>query len=851
MNIVEKVKAPFTQEPVASKGPGDKYALFSQSSRGPLIIMAFSIFILEAMVMFFFSFLPAFHHGWLESFLDAGLLVALLSPTLYFFLFRPLARHIAERKRAEGALRKASHELERRVEERTHELGERVKELNCLYGISNLVEKEDISFDEILQGTVDLIPPGWQYPEVTCGRITVGDQEFETENCIDTIWKQSSDIIVHGETMGNVEVCYLEEKPEMDEGPFLKEERSLINAISERLGNIIETTRAKESLAWESNVNEALSDLYAPLISSSSSIEDMTGIILDRARILTKSEHGYVSSIEPHTGHSICHTLSEMMGDLCKVSDENKTITFPRGEDGTYHGLWGHSLNTSESFYSNSSETHSSSKGLPDGHIPLKRFLSVPVMLGEKLVGQIALANKEEDYTDQDLEAVRRLAEFYALAIQRIRVEEALQQAHDLLERRVEERTRELEQSNKRLTREIEERTQTEEELLQAKTTLQSVFDGISDPLVMMDNTLSIVMLNEAAEKFYRVSDHDDVIGKICYETMKGGSEPCEGCEVPHAISSGKRKMFERRGLMDPERMENVVVYPIKGKTGNGTDAILHVRDITEKKLFEKQLIQSEKLASLGILVSSIGHEINNPNSFILFNTPILKDYLGELMPIVDIYAEGHPDLELLHMPYPEFRADLHRLLDNIEHGTIRIDSVVANLREFSRGKDMKEEKWINLKSVIEKALAMSETKIRKTVKSFVKKIPEDLPKIYSDPHALEQILINLLINAVQASDKKDSRVELSVASGNSWLDKTIIRVGDNGCGIDDKTRDHIFDPFFTSKSRSDGTGLGLYVTHNLVSSLRGRIELQSEPGEGSTFSVILPDKERRQKKRD
>jgi signal transduction histidine kinase len=540
-----------------------------------------------------------------------------------------------------------------------------------------------------------------------------------------------------------------------------------------------------------------------------------------------------------------------MMGNQCKVSDENKTITFPCGEDGVYPSLWGHSLNTGDAFYTNAPETHSSSNGLPDGHISITRFLSMPVKLGQELVGQIALANKEEDYTQLDVEAVRRLAEFYALAIQRMRVEEALHQAHSTLEKRVEERTQELLLANKRLIQEIEERKQTEEELIQSKETLQSVFDGISDPLVMLDNSLSVTMLNDAAKKFYRISDQKDALGKVCYEAMKGASEPCEGCEVPRAISSGQSKRFERKGIMDPERLEHVVVYPIKGKTGNDADAILHIRDITERKLFEKQLIQSEKLASLGILVSSIAHEINNPNSFILFNTPILKDYVGELMPIVDTYAEGRPDLELFHMPYPEFRKDLHRLLDNIEHGTTRINSVVANLREFYRGKDKKEEKWIDLKSVIEKALAMCEIKMRKTVKTFAKEIPEDMPDVYSDPHALEQILINLLLNAAQASDKKESEIKLSVVAGNSWLDKTIIQVSDNGCGIDHKIRDHIFDPFFTSKSLSDGTGLGLYVTHNLVSSLRGRIEFQSQPGEGSTFSVILPDKERRRKKRD
>lgn len=144
---------------------------------------------------------------------------------------------ITERKLAEEALRK-----------RTKELGKRIKELNCLHGISNLVEKPGASLEEILQGTVDLIPPSWQYPEVTCARITLDSQEFRTENFRETIWKQTSDISVHGARTGTVEVCYLQERPERDEGPFLKEERRLINAITEQLGNIIEQRRAEQQL---------------------------------------------------------------------------------------------------------------------------------------------------------------------------------------------------------------------------------------------------------------------------------------------------------------------------------------------------------------------------------------------------------------------------------------------------------------------------------------------------------------------------------------------------------------------------------------------------------------------------
>ncbi|MBA7694705.1 hypothetical protein ES703_103318 [subsurface metagenome] len=147
---------------------------------------------------------------------------------------------ITERKRMEETLRKHSHDL-----------GERFKELNCLYGISNLVEKRGITLEEILQGTVNLIPPSWQYPEITCARVILDDQQFKTDPFEETIWKQTSDIIVHGRRAGILEACYREEKPESDEGPFLKEERVLINAVAERLGRIIEHKRMEEAL-WES-----------------------------------------------------------------------------------------------------------------------------------------------------------------------------------------------------------------------------------------------------------------------------------------------------------------------------------------------------------------------------------------------------------------------------------------------------------------------------------------------------------------------------------------------------------------------------------------------------------------------
>ena len=179
----------------------------------------------------------------------------------------------------------------------------------------------------------------------------------------------------------------------------------------------------------------------------------------------------------------------------------------------------------------------------------------------------------------------------------------------------------------------------------------------------------------------------------------------------------------------------------------------------------ERELIQSEKLASLGLLISGIVHEINNPNNFISFNIPILRDYLREILPVLDEHAARTPHFEVQGMPYAEFRTDVMKLLENIEHGSTRINTTVAKLKEFSRKKDEKGARPILPTGVVERAVAICHTQIRKTVKTFDVQVQQDMPEMISDPDAIEQTLINLLINAAQAADKPDSRIRLECAA--------------------------------------------------------------------------------------
>ena len=235
------------------------------------IVFAAFYWILESLLDVF-----VFHEGTLaEQILSADpneiwMRLLIMSIFIIFGVYAQIA--VTKRKKVEEVLQRQAHDF-----------GERVKELNCLYGISSLVEKEGTSLEEILEGTVNLIPPAWQYPKITCARITLQHQTFKTDNFKETIWKQTAGIIVHGRRVGTLEVCYLEERPESAEEPFLKEEKSLIDAIAERLGRIIDHQKVHTELrikdeAIASSINAIiLADLEGNLTYANRSFLNMWG----------------------------------------------------------------------------------------------------------------------------------------------------------------------------------------------------------------------------------------------------------------------------------------------------------------------------------------------------------------------------------------------------------------------------------------------------------------------------------------------------------------------------------------------------------------------------------------------
>jgi PAS domain S-box-containing protein len=422
------------------------------------------------------------------------------------------------------------------------------------------------------------------------------------------------------------------------------------------------------------------------------------------------------------------------------------------------------------------------------------------------------------------------------------RAEEVMRRAAAELEKHVEERTEELRRAKGELEEELKQKQAAERKLRESTSLLMAVLNGISDPVLMTDGNLTVRLANRATLDYCGKREMKDLVGITCDDLLRNRYDGENVTKILTACRKMEPFSVDLENLSESLKYDRIVIDPIRYDAGEDGAVILRITDITKQKLMERDLVQREKLASLGLLVSGIAHELNNPNNFIAFNLPILREYLQEILPLVDREAELNPGREFFGMTYGDFRDDLMKLLQNMETGSHRIDATVSKLREFSRQKEKEKEKKVpqRIGDLVQKAASICMSQIKKRIKTFEVDISEDLPEILIDPDSFEQIMINLLINAAQAANKPDSMLRVSAKTGNSLQEKLILEVADNGCGMDDKTRGRIFDPFFTTKHDGTGTGLGLYVSRNLIEEMGGTIDVESKPDKGTVFRLHL-----------
>lgn len=269
--------------------------------------------------------------------------------------------------------------------------------------------------------------------------------------------------------------------------------------------------------------------------------------------------------------------------------------------------------------------------------------------------------------------------------------------------------------------------------------------------------------------------------------------------------------------------------------------------DITEQKMAEqmaerqqKQLLRADKLASLGIMVAGVAHEINNPNHLIQMNADLLDGFTHHLLELLDDRLDEERDhLHFNGMSIDEIIMAMPELLTDIKASSRRIDRIVKDLKNFSRPRDNAEFLPVDLNQVIEKTRTLLSSTLDKRRIRLEYDLAPQLPLISGDSQQLEQILINLVTNALDAVDEVHGRVLVRTYCSDG--PKVICDVSDNGCGISEENLRHIFDPFFTTKQERGGTGLGLPISFRLIREHGGQLEVISQPATGTTMRITLP----------
>jgi PAS domain S-box-containing protein len=344
----------------------------------------------------------------------------------------------------------------------------------------------------------------------------------------------------------------------------------------------------------------------------------------------------------------------------------------------------------------------------------------------------------------------------------------------------------------------------------------RALFDSASDAIFIVDlETLELLEHNFAAQVF--VGDKvSDSVGRSFVDFC-----PALRGFTPGSLLEAKRHFDEVIGSareIEMQRADGDRV-PCEGTCSiiqyNRRSALqINVREITERKRFEQQLRRAEKLSALGQLTAGVAHEINNPLAVIMGYSQMLVK---------------QPDLT------PQLKLELKKILRESE----RAAKIVRNLLAFARPRDP-QMLSVDLNRLVANILETYEAEFEAVGVQIHAHLTPDLPKTVADPHQIEQVIANIVVNALQAMADWNGPRELTIATVRR--DQTIVvTIGDTGPGMPAETVTKIFDPFFTTKDPGKGTGLGLSISHSIIHEHRGRLWVQSEPGHGAEFHIELP----------
>jgi len=780
-----------------------------------------------------------------------------------------VTRDITERKAAEDLLLErarlatlSAEEFrisEERYRQSSEDMSERVKELRVLHQAAALLQDESLTPATLLEKIAELLPAGWKYPEVAAARITWGPHSAVSPRFTETRWRQTAEF-TSGGLPGAIDVVYLEKRPTAVEGPFLAEERDLLNSLVELLPAHLNRREASDAVRRSEERFRELTDHIDQVFWIIDSRESKVLYVSPGyEKLWGRSRQGlldnpreYMEGIHPLDQERI--RREEAATKLSGPTESEFRILRPDGsvrwvcvmaypvlQDGELVRLVGvaediteerqvaESLKFSETRYRRLFEAAKdgilivdpTSRRILDSNPFLTDLLGY---LHEELVGkelwEIGLfkdiESNKASFTILQVNGYVRYEDLPLLTKSGRKIDvEFVSNVYDVGDSQVI-------QCN---IRDITARKRVEDALRLRDKAIQAATQG----LVITDAALPDNPLVYVSPGFERMTGYrsDEAVGRSCRFLQGKDTDPAAVAQVREAIQSGVACSVEllnyRKG--GTKFWNELSISPVRGENGTLTHYVGVLADVTQRRQLEHQFRQAQKMEAVGQLAGGVAHDFNN------------------LLTVISGYSE----LLLGMLPANDPKRDAIRAI--AEAGE-RAAGLTRQLLFFSR-QAMLETKVLDLNDVVKETEKLLRRMIGEDV-LLTSVLDPNISRIKADPGQMGQILMNLAVNARDAMPRGG---KLTIETSDIYLDEAYaaqnadckpgryvkLAVSDNGCGMTPEVKLRIFEPFFTTKEPGMGTGLGLATVYGIVRQSGGYINLYTEPGQGSTFKIYLP----------